>query len=127
MTAAQMSTWVRRFSAAVASQASAVTVWIGPSPNRRPLPPATEKRPSIRPNRSTAAVTAASTSASSVNSACAQRGTQSLAELPGMLGGLGHDEYARPLADEPFRGGGGDAGRTGDEDDAIAKAVHARP
>ena len=49
-----------------------VTSWIGPSPNRRPLPPATANRPSIRPKRSTAEATPASTAVESERSATAQ-------------------------------------------------------
>ena len=57
-TARQTSAWVaqvqleRRGPSASARR----RVWIGPSPNRRPLPPATENRPSIRPKPSTHAV-----------------------------------------------------------------------
>ena len=55
----------------VRSQPSGVSSWIGPSPYRRPLPPATAKAPSSRPNRSTAARTAPSAAAASARSAAA--------------------------------------------------------
>ena len=50
-TRAQARIWVRRFRSAVASHASGRHGVDRPSPNRRPLPPATEKKPSIRPKR----------------------------------------------------------------------------
>ena len=53
------------------------------------------------------------------------RGTQSLGEAAGVVGGARRDEDARPLGDAPFRGRGGDAGGARDEDHAIAQAVHA--
>ena len=62
-TARQVTACVRRLSSSVRSQPSSVTSWMRASPNRRPLPPATANRPSIRPKRSTAAATAESTAA----------------------------------------------------------------
>ena len=54
------------------------------------------------------------------------RGTQALREVAGVLGGARGHEDGRSLADEALRGRGRDAGRAGDEDDAIAQSVHGR-
>ena len=53
-------------------------------------------------------------------------GTQALREVPGVLGGARGHEDGGSLADEALRGRGRDAGRAGDEDDAIAQSVHGR-
>ena len=68
-TARLTSAWLRRLSSIVRSQPSAVSSWIGPSPKRRPLPPATDSRPSMRPAAARQAAMAPSTAVSSVRSA----------------------------------------------------------
>ena len=126
----QTMAWVVRFSSSVRSQASRPTVWIGPSPNRRPLPPATEKRPSIRPNRSTQAATASSTASSSARSAARHAATPPAASIRSASSRARSsprdDEDLPAFRGDAFGGGGGHPRRAGDEADAAGEAVHAR-
>ena len=63
---------LRAFIASVASQPAAVASCTGPSPMRRPLPPAALKTASRRPKRSTQAPTARSAASSVTRSAASQ-------------------------------------------------------
>ncbi len=128
-TALQTSACVRRFSASVASQASPVISCIGPSPNRRPLPPATEKRPSIRPKAATHAPTA-----SRAWRFVSEVGRMEGDPPPGGLHPVGklaavvlvprRDEDRRSLGREPYGRRGGDPGRAGHEADPTGESVH---
>ena len=121
-TAPQTSAWVRRLSASVASQASPVSSWIGPSPKRRPLPPATEKSPSIRPNAATQALTRVAAGLVRRSAARKRRPPAGRDDPVGQLAAVvlvpRRDEDRRAFGGEPLSRRGRDAGRAGDEADA---------
>ena len=128
-TAARTSAWLRALSASVASQASPVRVWTGPSPKRRPLPPATASKPSIRPKVAPTGVDrgVGLRLVAQVGGGVGGLGPgrpESVDELGAMGLGLRGHEDAGALGGEEHRGGGGDAGRTRDQAGLAGQAIH---
>ena len=120
MTSRETRNGPRRFSARVSSQPSAGIWWSGPSPKRRPLPPATAKSPSIRPELLGAGGDRVDHLGLDGHVRGPVRGptARQLDPLgePATVGlGPRHDEERRSLGREAHGGGLGDTRRAGDE------------